>query len=417
MFPFKNAISLALLLLATPAAMAQAQISLTFEESVQLTAQHNADLRNARANLSAAEYRLRAAYSGYLPQVSGNAGYVDSRVNTTSDATYSAGITATQNLFSGYQDRAKVAQGTANFDSAQATFDATKARLNSDLKSAYAGLIFSQNFVTLTENIQKRLEDNLRLVQLRYESGRENKGSYLITRATLAQGRLDHLQAQQSLVTAQRQLSKVIGHDSAELRATSAVPITEPPSAPDYEELKRGIPDVRDAAAKERSAEADLLLARSGFYPSVNVSGSVGREGDNGYPNGDRRSISANVSIPLYSGGRDISGVRASAAGVDAAKASRESVEQQAAVRLVQTYAVYFQSIEKLNVDREFLEAAQTRADISRARYQNGLMTFEEWDRVESDLIQRQKTFLASQRDRVTAEAAWELAQGKGVLP
>jgi hypothetical protein len=44
-------------------------------------------------------------------------------------------------------------------------------------------------------------------------------------------------------------------------------------------------------------------------------------------------------------------------------------------------------------------------------------MTFEDWDIIENDLIQRLKTFLQSQRDRVIAEASWELAQGKGVIP
>ena len=34
-----------------------------------------------------------------------------------------------------------------------------------------------------------------------------------------------------------------------------------------------------------------------------------------------------------------------------------------------------------------------------------------------NDLIARQKTYLASARDRVTAEAAWEQARGTGVLP
>jgi outer membrane protein TolC len=58
-----------------------------------------------------------------------------------------------------------------------------------------------------------------------------------------------------------------------------------------------------------------------------------------------------------------------------------------------------------------------TRADIARTKYNNGLMTFENWDIIENDLIQRQKSFLQGQRDRVVAEAAWEQAQGKGVIP
>jgi outer membrane protein len=86
-------------------------------------------------------------------------------------------------------------------------------------------------------------------------------------------------------------------------------------------------------------------------------------------------------------------------------------------VNLKQTYASYAESAEKLKVDQAFLDAAFTRAEIARSKYNNGLMSFEDWDRLESDLIQRQKNFLQSQRDRVVAEAAWEQAQGKGVIP
>jgi outer membrane protein len=126
--------------------------------------------------------------------------------------------------------------------------------------------------------------------------------------------------------------------------------------------------------------------------------------------------VTASVSIPLFSGGRDWYGTRAAVSELDAAKANRESIEQQTLVRLRQTHAAYVESVERLKVDREFLDAAQTRAAIARARYQNGLVSFDEWDRAENDLIQRQKAYLVSQRDRVTAEATWELAQGKGVI-
>ncbi|MDH3513536.1 MAG: TolC family protein, partial [Gammaproteobacteria bacterium] len=101
----------------------------------------------------------------------------------------------------------------------------------------------------------------------------------------------------------------------------------------------------------------------------------------------------------------------------EAVSSNKDNVERQLLVRLKQAHAGYVESVEKLKVDQAFLEAAVTRAEIARSRYNNGLMSFEDWDRIENDLIQRQKTFLQSQRDRVTAEAAWEQAQGKGVIP
>lgn len=405
--------------LCAPAAWGQMPIA--FEQSIAAAIQNNADLRSARANLAAAEERARAVHSGFYPEVSANVGYVD-RSGTldpviTPNSGYTSNLTITQNLFAGFQDQARVEQGMATVDSAQAGLIAAKARLSSDLKAAFAGLLYAQNNVTLTEDILRRLEENLRLVELRFEGGRENKGALLLTQAAVAQGRFERLQARQALTSAQAQLAAVTGQLTTELQAVGAVPLDAPPPAPDFDALAREAPEVHDAAARERAAAADVRLARSGFYPSVNVSGTIGRDGSLGFPSDDRRTVSANISIPLYSGGRDYYGVRGALAALDAVRADRESVEQRLLVRLKQSYAVYVESVERLEVDREFLTATATRADIARARYQNGLVSFEDWDRAENDLIQRQRALLAAQRDRVNAEAAWELAQGRGVIP
>jgi len=403
-----------LLLLFACMSPAGAETVFTFEDTVRIAVQHNADLRNAQANLSAVGQRARAAYSGYLPQLSGSLSYTD---DTTPNETYSAGVTVSQNLFAGFQDQARVEQGAANVESAQSTLTLAKSQLSRDLKLAYAGLLYAQANVALTENILRRLEENLRLVELRFESGRENRGSFLFTRAQVAQARFENLQARQAVASAQTQLALALGQRVDSLRVIGTAPTTEPVAIGDFAELSRNTPEYRDALAREKSAAADVRLARAGFYPSVNVSGSIGREGENWYPGAERNTVSASVSIPLYTGGSDLYGTRAALAALDATRANRESVEQQALVRLRQNHAAYVESVERLKVDREFLEAAETRAGIARARYQNGLISFEEWDRIENDLIQRQKFYLASQRDRVTAEAAWELAQGIGVIP
>lgn len=423
-------------LVALPAAALAAP--LTFQGATALALQHNAALRNARASVAAAEQRRRAAYSGFFPQISGDISYVDRAgsvpptVVSTSD--YSTSVTVTQNLFAGFEDQARVQQGAANVDIAQSALTAAKAQLSSDLKTAFAGLSYAQDSVALTEDILHRLEENLRLVELRFEGGRENKGSLLLSQASVAQGRFDRLQAQQALTSAQARLAAVVGEATPTgggaavsegspdrtvpaLRAVGAVPLSSPLPAPDYAALVRAAPDTRDAIARERSAAADVRLARAGFYPTVSVSGTVGRDGSTWFPNNDSNFVSANVSIPLYSGGRDYYGERGALAALDAVKANRESVEGGLLVRLKQTHAAYVESVEQLKVAAQFVTAAETRATIARARYQNGLVSFEDWDRIENDLILRRKALLTSQRNRVEAEAAWELAQGVGVIP
>lgn len=405
----------------TLSVMAAPATVLTWEACVQEATANNPELRAARASLEASVFSAEGAYSGYLPQLSAGAAYTDTSgtvIATTSESAYITSVSLSQNLFAGFQDRAKVAQGAANRDVAAASLAAAKAKLSQDLKTAYIGLRYAQDNVILTENIVRRSEENFRLVELRFESGNENKGSYLLTKASLAQARYDNLQARQNLVSAQAQLDRVLGRgETGGLEVRGDIPLSEPGTAPDFRQVAREVPDYQQAAAQQKSAAAGVTLARSGLYPSLNLSGSVGRTGDNWAPEDSRRTVGLNLNIPIYSGGKDYYATKSAVSSLEAAASNTDSAEYQLVVRLKQTYAGYVESVEKLNVDQAFLDAAKTRATIARTKYNNGLMTFEDWDIIESDLIQREKSFLQSQRDRVVAEAAWEQAQGKGVIP
>lgn len=393
--------------------------ALVWEASVEEAAVGNPELRAARANVAAAGHSASAAYSGYLPQLSAAAGYSDRSGSATVIGTnYNTSLALSQNLFSGFQDSARIEQGEANLVQTEASLATVKARLSQELKSAFAELQFAQDNVTLTEKIVQRVEENLRLVELRFEGGRENKGSFLLTRAKLAQARYENLQARQALFTAQALFARVLGRAEPEgLQVIGSVPVTAPGAAPDFRQLVQQNPDLLQARAQERSAVADVTLARSGFYPSVDVTGSVAREGEDWTPDRDRNTVGLNLTIPLFSGGRDYYATKSAASTLEAVSSNKDNVERQLLVQLKQAYANYVESAEKLKVDQAFLDAAVTRAEIARSRYNNGLMSFDDWDLIENDLIQRQTTFLQSQRGRVIAEAAWEQAQGKGVIP
>lgn len=404
--------------------------TLTWESSVAEAASHNAELRSARSNLDAAGYNVSAARSGYFPQVSAGVGYSDTTSNSAvpgsatpgsssyTGTAYSASVSVTQNLFSGFQDRARIEQSGANREGVEVSLSLAKARVSQALKNAYAGLKFAQDSITLAEKIVARQQGNVRLVELRFESGRENKGSLLLTKASLAQAQLGKLQATQALMTAQAQLAQTLGrNDAGELQVNGDVPTTEPVAQPDFRQLALQAPDYRQAQAQEKSAAAGVTLARSGFYPSVNLTGSTGRSGSDWFPQNDSHSVGLNLSVPLFTGGRDYYTTRSAVASLDAASSSKLTAERQLLANLKQAYANYVQAVERLKVDQAFLDAAQVRAEIARSQYNNGLLSFSDWNLIENDLIQRQTAYVQSQRDRVIAEAAWELTQGRGVIP
>jgi outer membrane protein TolC len=403
----------------TAHASAQVPQVLTWEQCLQQAASQNAELQAARANLDAAQSRVRAARSGYYPQLSAGAASSDSSGSAvTLGPSHSAAVTATQNLFAGFQDEAKVEQASANEHAARADLAATRAKISSDLKAAFAGLVAAQDSVVVAEQIERRLAENLRLVQLRFEGGRENKGSFLLTKASLQQAQLDSLQARQLVRSAQAQLARVLTfRDGTDLRAQGEVPVSAPPPAPEFAAIAARVPAYVKAQAQEDVARAEVRLARVGFYPSLDLSASAVREGNDFPPEDNRRTVGLTLTVPLFSGGRDYYGTQSAASNLFAAASSKTDVERSALVQLKQTHAAFVEAVERLKVDEAFLEAAVTRSEIARSKYDNGLMSFEDWDRIESDLTQRQKAVLFSRRDRVNAEAAWEQAQGIGVIP
>lgn len=405
-----------------------ASTPLSWKSAIDFTVAGNSELKAAQENMLAARFRAHGAYSSFLPQVNASLDYAygDRDVfdpgsgissSTTTDR-YSAALTATQNLFNGFQDKGGVDQAAAALQVAQSEFSITSAKISFDLKSAYAGLRFAQQSVELQKDIIARREENFRLVELRFENGRENKGSVLLSKAYLNQAHYDALQARNAIRTAQTQLARVFGQELvADYTITDDVPVVDAPTAPNYTILMQESPEVRQAIAQQKAAEAAINDNRSGFFPSLDVNGSLSRQDDEFFPDNQRWSVGATLSWALFNGGRDYFATRAALAASSAAAATRYNTQWQLVARLQQAYSDYQEAMQKLEVDASFRVAAQTRADIARSKYNNGLISFEDWDLIENDLIARQKNFLQSQRDRVVAEAAWEQIQGKGIVP
>ena len=59
-----------------------------------------------------------------------------------------------------------------------------------------------------------------------------------------------------------------------------------------------------------------------------------------------------------------------------------------------------------------YVDASTLRAEIARTKYLNGLVSYDEWDRIENDYINYQKSLLARKKAALYAEAAWHNAYG-----
>jgi len=400
---------------------------LSWEECVKRAEQESPQLKAARATLESTREQEGVARAGFLPQVTGTLSMTKASgtaVATTGSAiapvgtTYQAGLNGSWNLFSGLQDLSKLSQARANTRAGEAVFAAAQAQVSYDLRVAFDGLLFAQRSIELTHEIIRRREENQGIVQLRFEGGRENRGSVLLSRAYVQQARYDDLQARNAIESSRAQLRRVLGlQEGAPIEVHGETPSHEPPSRrPDFEELARRTPATLQSVAQEQAAESAVDQSRSAFFPSLAASGSVGSQGPSFFPKNDRWSVGLTLTFQLFNGLSDLAGIRSALKSRDSSRYSLDNTARAQLATLVQQYNGYTEAVMKLRMDESFRDAALLRAQIARNKYNQGLQTFDDWDLIEGDLIARQKAYLASRRDRAVAEAAWEQSQGHGLF-
>jgi outer membrane protein TolC len=392
----------------------------SFQECIPMAVANNAELKTAEFNLRSAQNLENAATSGFYPRLS--ASVIGKRSDVEFEdakSEYSTNLTLSQNVFSGFLDTGRVRQTSANTRASAAALQTAKAKLSFDLKSAFETFLFAKEFLKLSKSILERRSDNLRLVDLRFRSGRENKGSLLLAKAYLEQAKLDSLQAENAIQTSRNQLSKALGLDAEEeFDVSGSIPVQSIAIAkPNLKRLAVETPEYIQAAAQEDAADAGITVARAQFFPTLSVIGSTGQVGNSFYPGKDKWSVEANLSIPLFDGFRDYYNSASAAALTVASKQTKMGLERALLLKLQQAYSTFVETVQRNKVDESFEAAASLRAEIARNKYNNGLLNFDEWDLIESDLINRERASRQSRRDRVINEAAWEQAQGKGVIP
>ncbi len=406
----------------TSVAFAQVK-PIKWADAVQLTRDHNPEIKAAEASVRQAYSRAGASRSGLFPEVTGSISAGRTSTTGIGDLTqtnYEAGINATQNLFTGFGDLARMKQTRALTEAAEAELRTIKAKVSSELKGNFQYVVYSKANVELSRQIVTRREYNLQMVQLRFESGRENKGSVLLSKAYLEEARLGLLQAENGLRVAQAQLKKSMGLEAdAQLEVLGEVPFNEPSrSIIDFKSLVTLTPNHQQAIAQEAAAEQEIGVARSRFFPSLNLSGGTKRTDSEFFPNrGQEWAIGLSLSIPIFAGGRDYYASRVAADAYISSSRARENLDRTLLASLQQSHAAYVEAHSRYRTNLAFKEALEVRAKVARAKYNQGLLTFDDWDVIENDLIDRERRFLSSGLERVTSEAAWEQTQGKGVIP
>ncbi|VGO21065.1 TolC family protein [Pontiella sulfatireligans] len=385
-----------------------AEQPLTWEACVQLTAKNNPSLAVASANVEVAASAISIERSVLFPQLSANA---STMLSGPGDKTtrYGASLGVEQLLFSGGGKRAAVRSARAGLESQLAVLSGSRSDVTYALRNAFINVLYAKQRVELLAEIEARRADNLELVELRYEGGREHKGSVASSQASLFDAQVQGVQSARSVSVNRQILARRMGQASLPVDTVVEGTLAQvsPPEETDFETIAREAPAYLESQASLARADAQLSVARSGYWPEVSLVGAAGRYGDENSFDEDYWSTGVKLSFPIWSGGQTRHEVSKAKASLRAADADEARVLDERVRLLVLAKQRFVDAVDNVEVQAKYAEAAEIRAQISRQQYEGGLLSFENWIVIEDDLISKNEQLLNARRSALTAEAAW----------
>ena len=412
----KELIYIGIILFFAIAVYADGEQVVSWQDCVKSAVSNNPRLVSAEEEVRQAEANKKIVQSTGMPRITADlAGSTSERAGSDAQTEfYSLGISGRQLLFDGAKTSKTVKESEENIKASLYSYTVVSSDVRLDLRSAFVELMYTQELMLLTEDIAQRRRQNLKLVNLRYEAGREHKGSLLTAEADLARAEFEVQQAVRDIPLKQRQLYKGLGVDNIRpLKVNGEFDIQgDYRLRPDIEYIADTTPFLNELMANKEAARYNLQSAKADFYPKVYVNGSIGIASSDFPPDQGEWSAGLSLSLPIFEGGSRLAEVSRAESGLQKAEADEQSGKQSVLVTLENAWKDLQDSITNVSVQKKFQDAAEERAKIAGAQYESGLISFDDWIIIENSLVSARKTHLRARADMLLAEANWIQAIG-----
>jgi outer membrane protein len=265
-------------------AQQQPQTTLSLDEALQLARRNNPDYLATANDERLADWGVRAAYGSLLPSasLSGSMSYQgagEQRIGNITGRTSTDYYTSSYGVNLGYRlsgsELFAPGRERANRRATIANIEAMRFSLEADVTRQYLAVLRARDGVALAEQELTRATENVRLAESRVAVGAAIPLEQ--TQAEVERGRAEValLRAENDVRTQTLLLGQLVGvtlPEGTTLTTTFAISDVPWESATLVATALDANPVVRAARAGERAADAGVRMARSAYFPSMNVS-------------------------------------------------------------------------------------------------------------------------------------------------
>ena len=268
----------------------------------------NTDLQVAKLQIRQAQATLYAAKLSYLPSLDLNAQGAISHFNGSTTKTYDIGLDAEIDIDIFGKLTNEKRQAIAALEGSEAYKKAVTAQLISSLAETYYSLLMLDTQIEISQQTLTTWDQTISMLEALTRAGQSNEVAVLQARANRNELQASILSLQQSVAETENSICSILRIPAQHIPRGSLSNQSFPV------ELNEGVslaalatrPDVHQAEANLMEAFYAENSARSAFYPTVTLSGSLGwTNGSSGIVNPGKwlSEAMAALTAPLFSRG------------------------------------------------------------------------------------------------------------------
>lgn len=413
-----------LVIIATFCLNADAEIW-TLDSCINYASSHNINVRLSDANRMQAEQTLEDARSGYLPNVSANAGQSwNLGRGLTSQNTYANrntssfnwGLSASMPLFDGLRTPRRIDYAKVNLSRIIESYEAAKEDVSINIISAYLQVLYTQELLAVARQQVELSQYELTRRQTLVEAGKLPEIDILEAKSLLANDKLSEVQAQNNFIMAKIDLTRLLDLDT-DISTFDVAPVADKGmvlTSPE-ETFGKAVQYSHNVLASKKgieTSEVNIRLSKSGYIPTLSFNAGIGSTyyKVSGYENESfgaqmRHNYSTyfglSLNIPIFDGFSTRNSIRQA----KVEKLNAELQLEQATDQLQRTInEVYYQAsgaYEKLQASAIAEEFASKAFEATREKYNLGKATSADYEQsktkaiqAKSDLIQASYEYL-----------------------
>jgi outer membrane protein len=395
-------------------------VRLSLNEAIDRAIKNSPEIVRAQNTIGTSEWSERAARGAFLPSLSFSSGAglnSSNRFNpqtqttvTGSGESYSAGLSAGMDLYTGGRRGAEMDRAKANTASAEAALVESRFNVVLQTKTAFFQVQRQGDLIIVAQGDVKRSEEALAAATRRLQVGSA-------TRSDVLRAQLDLNNAKQSLLSAQTQernasysLGAMVGirgpvgvrGDSLAIRP---LPMTD---AELVRLAEQNAPTVSVAEAAVTSARAGTSVAKASYLPTVRL--SSGYDWSNPQARldnwSDSRNLRLSLSYPLFNNFSREVNVASADANVRNAVATLAAAQRQVGADVQRALGDLRLAEQQVRLAVETIEVAREDLRVNQERYRLGMSTI-------LDLLLSQNSLRSAEGQLVSTRYDYEIARAE----